>query len=70
MGGILFAGRCNPRTAIYRPELIWEEVWKGRDTEIVAIGEMLYNKTKEKEGLRTCFLFYCDVFSSSIKYEV
>jgi len=37
---------CNPRTATYTPEFIWEEVWKGRDTDIAAIGEMVYNETK------------------------
>nr|AIU38082.1 hypothetical protein [Tuber borchii] len=37
---------CNPRTATYTPEFIWEEFWKGRDTDIAAIGEMVYNETK------------------------
>ncbi|RPA91008.1 P-loop containing nucleoside triphosphate hydrolase protein, partial [Choiromyces venosus 120613-1] len=37
---------CNPRTATYTPEFVWEEVWKGRETDITAIGEMVYHGTK------------------------
>ncbi|PWW79954.1 P-loop containing nucleoside triphosphate hydrolase protein [Tuber magnatum] len=37
---------CNPRTATYTPEFVWEEFWKGRDTDIAAVGEMVYNGTK------------------------
>ncbi|RPA98233.1 P-loop containing nucleoside triphosphate hydrolase protein [Choiromyces venosus 120613-1] len=37
---------CNPRTATYMPEFVWEEVWKVREMDITAIGEMVYHGTK------------------------
>ncbi|RPA98322.1 P-loop containing nucleoside triphosphate hydrolase protein [Choiromyces venosus 120613-1] len=37
---------CNPRNATYTPEFVWEEVWKGREMDITAIGEMVYHGTK------------------------
>ncbi|KAG0138536.1 P-loop containing nucleoside triphosphate hydrolase protein [Tuber indicum] len=37
---------CNPRTATYTSEFIWEDFWKGRDTNIASVGGMVYNGTK------------------------
>ncbi|KAL7273871.1 Origin recognition complex, subunit 1 [Rhizina undulata] len=37
---------CNPRTATYTEEFIWEDIWKGRDTNIYHIGDLVKKGTK------------------------
>lgn len=37
---------CNPRTATYTPEFVWEDIWKGRDTNISLLGEVIRKGTK------------------------
>ncbi|KAI5846402.1 P-loop containing nucleoside triphosphate hydrolase protein [Morchella snyderi] len=37
---------CNPRTANYTPELDWDTIYKGRHTDIFAIGELVRQGTK------------------------
>ena len=50
-GKVLVCRRgCNPLTAIYTREFIWEEVWKRWDTDIAANREMVYNETKMVKG--------------------
>lgn len=37
---------CNPRTATYTPEFNWSDIYKGRDTNIFVIGELVRKGTK------------------------
>ncbi|KAA8897854.1 origin recognition complex subunit 1 [Sphaerosporella brunnea] len=37
---------CNPRTATYTDEFIWEEFWHGRDTDIFKIKDFMKQNTK------------------------
>ncbi|KAI5780541.1 P-loop containing nucleoside triphosphate hydrolase protein [Geopyxis carbonaria] len=37
---------CNPRTATYTDEFVWEQVYHGRDTNIFELGAMIREGTK------------------------
>ena len=37
---------CNPRTATYSDEFVWEDLYRGRDTDIFAIGDYVRRNTK------------------------
>jgi origin recognition complex subunit 1 len=37
---------CNPRTVTYTNAFIWEDLWKGRETDIFDLGQYVKNGTK------------------------
>lgn len=37
---------CNPRTATYSDEFVWEELYRGRETDIFAIGDYVKRNTR------------------------
>lgn len=41
---------CNPRTATYTSEFNWDELYKGRETNIFRVGELVRKGTKATRG--------------------
>ncbi|TGZ84781.1 P-loop containing nucleoside triphosphate hydrolase protein, partial [Ascodesmis nigricans] len=44
---------CNPRTAVYTDEFVWEDKWKGRDTDTQELQEWVEQETTAKRKKET-----------------